>query len=77
MISILTTSCFILKFMPFITHSDSPALWHTYLSDPASITIEGILMLDFFLLNITSFVFFVELLLFYSTTKTFSEMPPA
>ena len=31
--------------MIFITQCDSPALWQTYLSDPASITMEGILIL--------------------------------
>ena len=30
--------------MVFITHCDSPALWQTYLPDPASITMEGILI---------------------------------
>jgi hypothetical protein len=30
--------------MIFITQCDSPALWQTYLSDPASITMEGILI---------------------------------
>ena len=36
--------------MIFITHSDSPALWQTYLSDPASITIKGILIFNEYLL---------------------------
>ena len=30
----------------FITQCDSPALWQTYLSDPASITMEGILIFN-------------------------------
>ena len=29
--------------MIFITQCDSPAFWQTYLSDPASVTMEGIL----------------------------------
>ena len=32
--------------MVFITHCDTPALWQTYLSDPASITMEGILIFN-------------------------------
>ena len=32
--------------MIFTTQCDSPALWQTYLSDPASITMEGILIFN-------------------------------
>ena len=32
--------------MIFITQCDSPALWQTYLSDPASITMEDISFLN-------------------------------
>jgi len=32
--------------MIFITQCDSPALWQTYLSDPASISMEGILIFN-------------------------------
>ena len=32
--------------MIFITQCDSPALWQTYLPDPASITMEGILIFN-------------------------------
>jgi len=34
------------KKMIFTTQCDSPALWQTYLSDPASITMEGILIFN-------------------------------
>ena len=30
--------------MVSVTHCDSPAFWQTYLSDPASISMEGILI---------------------------------
>jgi hypothetical protein len=53
--------------MIFITQWDSPALWQTYLSDPASITIEGILIFNKHLLFLlTAIVLFVGWLLFYS-----------
>jgi hypothetical protein len=46
--------------MVFITHYDSPALWQTYLSDPASITMEGILIFNKHLLFLlTVIVLFV------------------
>ena len=46
--------------MVFITHCDSPAFWQTYLSDPESITMEGILIFDKQLLFLlTVIVFFV------------------
>ena len=45
--------------MIFITQCDSPALWQTYLSDPASITMEGILIFNQHLL----FLLIVTLLL--------------
>ena len=34
------------KKMIFITQCDSPAFWQTYLSDPASTTMEGILFFN-------------------------------
>ena len=44
----------------FITHCDSPAFWQTYLSDPASITMEGILIFNKHLLFLlTVIVLFV------------------
>ena len=51
------------KKMSFITYCDSPALWQTYLSDPASITMEGILIFNkhlLFLLTVTMFVFTIK-----------------
>ena len=46
--------------MVFITHCDSPALWQTYLSDPANITMEGILIFNKHLLFLlTVIVLFV------------------
>jgi hypothetical protein len=44
-IFILLSFC-VYKKMVFITQCDSPALWQTYLSDPASITMEGILIFN-------------------------------
>lgn len=32
--------------MVSVTHCDSPAFWQTYLSDPASTTMEGILFFN-------------------------------
>ena len=53
--------------MIFITQCDSPALWQTYLSDPASITMEGILIFNQHLLFLlTVIVLFVGWLLFYT-----------
>ena len=53
--------------MIFITQCDSPALWQIYLSDPASITIEGILIFNKHLLFLlTVIVLFVGWLLFYT-----------
>ena len=54
--------------MVFITHCDTPALWQTYLSDPASITMEGILIFN------KHFFFLFTLVLFFSVFvfKTFS-----
>jgi hypothetical protein len=53
--------------MIFITQCDSPALWQTYLSDPASITMEGILIFNKHLLFLlTVIVLFVGWLLFYT-----------
>jgi hypothetical protein len=55
------------KKMIFITQFDSPALWQIYLSDPASITMEGILMFNKHLLFLlTVIVLFVGWLLFYT-----------
>ena len=49
-----------IKKMIFTTHFDSPALWQTYLSDPASITMEGILIFNKHLLFLlTVIVLFV------------------
>ena len=60
------TPNFSLKKMIFITQCDSPALWQTYLSDPASITMEGILIFNKHLLFLlTVIVLFVGWLLFY------------
>ena len=53
--------------MLFYLYCDSPSLWQTYLSDPASITMEGILIFNkhlFFLLCVI--VLFVGWLLFYT-----------
>ncbi len=53
--------------MVFITHCDTPALWQTYLSDPASITMEGILIFNkHVLFLLTVIVLFVGCLLFYT-----------
>ena len=53
--------------MIFITQCDSPALWQIYLSDPASITMEGILIFNKHLLFLlTVIVLFVGWLLFYT-----------
>jgi hypothetical protein len=46
--------------MIFITQCDSPAFWQTYLSDPASTTMEGILIFNKHLLFLlTVIVLFV------------------
>ena len=45
-----------IKKMVFITHCDSPAFWQTYLSDPASITMEGILIFNKHLLFLLTVV---------------------
>ena len=53
--------------MTFLINCDSPAFWQTYLPDPASITMEGILIFNkhlFFLLCVI--VLFVAWLLFYT-----------
>jgi len=48
------------KKMIFTIQCDSPALWQTYLSDPASITMEGILIFNKHLLFLlTVIVLFV------------------
>ena len=53
--------------MIFITQCDSPAFWQTYLSDHASITMEGILIFNKHLLFLlTAIVLFVGWLLFYT-----------
>ena len=61
--------------MVFITHCDSPAFWQTYLSDPASITMEGILIFNKHLLFLlTVVVLFVSWLLFYTTNYFFLKL---
>ena len=46
--------------MIIITQCDGPAFWQTYLPDPASITMEGILLFNKYLLFlITMIVLFV------------------
>ena len=53
--------------MMFFIQCDSPALWQTYLHDPASITMEGILIFNKHLLFLLTFiVLFVGWLLFYT-----------
>ena len=53
--------------MMFFIQCDSPALWQTYLHDPASITMEGILIFNKHLLFLlTVIVLFVGWLLFYT-----------
>ena len=53
--------------MIFITKFDVPAFWQTYLSDPASITMEGILIFNKHLLFLlTAIVLFIGSLLFDS-----------
>jgi hypothetical protein len=53
--------------MFFITCCDSPALWQTYLADPASISMEGILMFNKHLLFLlTVIVLLVGWLLVYT-----------
>jgi len=52
--------------MFFINQCDSPAFWQTYLPDPASISMEGILIFNKHLLFLlTVIVLFVGWLLFY------------
>src|SRR5210317_1233155 len=63
--------------MTFIIHCDSPAFWQTYLSDPASITMEGILIFDkqlLFLLTVIVFFVFVFALWFMFQVLKYSEM---
>ena len=53
--------------MMFFIQCDSPALWQTYLHDPASISMEGILIFNKHLLFLlTVIVLFVGWLLFYT-----------
>ena len=47
--------------MIFIAHCDSPALWQTYLSDPASITMEGILIFNKHLLFLLTIIVVIRL----------------
>ena len=50
----------ILLFMTFFIKCDSPVFWQTYLSDPASISMEGILIFNKHLLFLlTVIVLFV------------------
>ena len=59
--------------MILLTHCDSPSLWQTYLSDPASITMEGILIFNKHLLFLlTVIVLFVGWLLI-DTIQNFIE----
>ena len=61
--------------MVFITHCDSPAFWQTYLSDPESITMEGILIFNKHLLVLlTVIVFFVFGLWFLFQVLKYSEI---
>jgi len=69
--------------MVFITHCDSPALWQTYLSDPASILMEGTFIFNknllflltivvvFFCLIFASIIFDIFKLLFINKFKFF------
>ena len=53
--------------MIFITQCDSSTFWQTYLSDPASVTMEGILIFNKHLLFLlTIIVLFVAWVLFYT-----------
>ena len=55
------------RIMVFLIQCDSPAFWQTYLHDPASITMEGILIFNKHLLFLlTVIVLFVGWLLFYT-----------
>ena len=61
--------------MIFITQCDSPAFWQTYLSDPASITMEGILIFNKHLLFLlTAIVLFYTIYYFieYSNKSIFN-----
>ena len=61
--------------MIFITYCDSLTLWQTYLSDPASITMEGILIFNKHLLFLlTVIVLFVGWLLFYTIYYFIEEL---
>jgi len=52
--------------MFFTNQCDSPAFWQTYLPDPASITMEGILIFNKHLIFLlTVIVLFLGWLLFY------------
>ena len=51
--------------MIFITQCDSPVLWQIYLSDPVSITMEGILIFNAYLL----FLLIIIVLLMSLKTK--------
>ena len=57
------------KKMIFITQCDSPAFWQTYLFDPASTTMEGILIFNKHLVLVNFLV-----LLFFGTIVIFLAM---
>jgi hypothetical protein len=59
--------------MLFITQCDSPAFWQTYLSDPASITMEGILIVTSYFIYLEDNVICCETM-FYAIAKTMEEI---
>ena len=56
--------------MMFFIQCDSPALWQTYLHDPASITMEGILIFNKHLLFLLTVI-----VLFVAITGTQRSLP--
>ena len=58
--------------MVFITHCDSPAFWQTYLSDPASITMEGILIFNKHLLFLLTVIVIFSIVLLEMFVEGFS-----
>jgi hypothetical protein len=59
--------------MLFITQCDNPAFWQTYLSDPASITMEGILIVKSYFVYLEDNVICCETM-FYAFAKTMEEI---
>ena len=59
--------------MLFITQCDNPAFWQTYLSDPASITMEGILIVTSYFIYLEYNVICCETM-FYAIAKTMEEI---